>query len=43
MICRRCGNAMTFREAMKNLLFVVYVLHDDMMNGWFHYITMYDG
>ncbi len=31
---RQCGNAMTFRETMKNLLFVVYVLHDDMMNGW---------
>ncbi len=26
---------MTFRETMKNLLYVVYVLHDDMMNGWF--------
>ncbi len=26
---------MKFRETMKNVLFVVYVLHDDMMNVWF--------
>ncbi len=30
-----CGNAMTFWETMKNSLYVVYVLHDDMMNGLF--------
>ncbi len=32
---RRCGNAITFRETIKNLLYVMYVLHDDMINGWF--------
>ncbi len=31
---RRCGNAMMSRETMKKSLFVMYVLHDDMMNGW---------
>ncbi len=26
---------MMFRETMKNVLYVLYVLHDDMINGWF--------